>query len=141
MRTHRVDLERQHKEKTMGRPINKRFFGALGTNDDPNIPISYHNGSTVTESYIVNQKGSNKFTVLDTTASPDSNKVVYLTADGSTPNADGEAMIEGHITARDGESVRIVKLFNRTAIDAEGNRYKWALEDDSTSSVIVLTAI
>ena len=30
--TRSVDLERQHKEKTMGRPINKRYFGAL-TND------------------------------------------------------------------------------------------------------------
>jgi hypothetical protein len=124
----------------MGRPINKRNFGELG-GVDPNIPISYHNGSTVTESYIVNQKGSNKFTVLDTTTSPESNKIVRLTSDGSTPNADGEAMIEGHITTRDGESVRIVKLFNRTAVDANSNRYTWELDDDSTSSVIILTAI
>ena len=27
MRSHRVDLERQHKEKTMGRPINKDLIG------------------------------------------------------------------------------------------------------------------
>ena len=140
MRTHRVDLERQHKEKTMGRPLNKRFFGVLG-GADANIPISYHNGSTVTETYIVNQKGTNKFTVLDTTTSPESNKIVRLTTDGSVPNADGEAMIEGFVTERDGTTVRLLKLFNRTAVGADGTRYTWELEDDSTSSVIILTAI
>jgi hypothetical protein len=125
----------------MGRPINKRFFGALGTDLDPNIPITFHDGSNVVEGYILNQKGTNKFTVRNPATSPVTDVVVRLTADGSTPNAEGEAMIEGYVTDRDTAAIRIVKLFNRTAIDADSNRYTWELEDDSTSSVIILTAI
>ena len=125
----------------MGRPINDRFFGALGTDADPNIPISFHNGSTVVEGYILNQKGTNKFTVRNPDTSPPTDSVVRLTADGSTPNAEGEAMIEGYVGDRDTAAIRLVKLFNRTAVDANSNRYTWELDDDSTSSVIILTAI
>ena len=124
----------------MGRPLNKRFFGELG-GADANIPVTFHDGSNVVEGYILNQKGTNKFTVRNPATSPVTDVVVRLTADGSTPNAEGEAMIEGNITTRDGETVRLVKLFNRTAVDVNNNRYTWELEDDSTSSAIILTAI
>lgn len=32
-------------------------------------------------------------------------------------------------------------MFNRTAVDFDNNRYKWTVEDDSTESLIRLTAI
>jgi len=41
----------------------------------------------------------------------------------------------------DGERVTIKKLFNRTATDFNNNRYTWALEDDSTDTVLRVTAI
>ena len=124
----------------MGRPLNKRFFGELG-GADANIPVTFHDGNSVVEGYILNQKGTNKFTVRNPATSPVTDVVVRLTADGSTPNAAGEAMIEGYVTDRDTAAISIVKLFNRTVVGADGNRYTWELEDDSTSSVIILTAI
>ena len=33
------------------------------------------------------------------------------------------------------------KMFHRTAVDFDNNRYTWAVEDDSTESLIRLTAI
>ena len=44
----------------MGRPLNKRFFGAptAGGNE---IKVNFHNGTAVKEGYIVKQKASKKF--------------------------------------------------------------------------------
>ena len=44
----------------MGRPLNKRLFGAptAGGNE---IKVNFHNGTAVKEGYIVKQKGSKKF--------------------------------------------------------------------------------
>ena len=40
-----------------------------------------------------------------------------------------------------GNPVLLKKMFNRTAIDYSNNRYTWTVEDDSTESLIRLTAI
>ena len=45
----------------MGRPINKRFFGATGDNTQPTIAIRYHDGTSSREGYILSQRGTNKF--------------------------------------------------------------------------------
>ena len=48
----------------MGRPVNKRFFGAEGvgpTAAGSEIKVNFHNGTAVKEGYIVKQKGSKKF--------------------------------------------------------------------------------
>ena len=49
----------------MGRPINKKYFGATGTGttqaDGANIPIRFKTGGTVYEGYIVKQVGSRRF--------------------------------------------------------------------------------
>ena len=48
----------------MGRPLNKRFFGAEGvgpTAAGNEIKVNFHNGSGVVEGYIVKQKGSKRF--------------------------------------------------------------------------------
>tara|TARA_B100000902_G_scaffold359529_1_gene375366 strand:- start:4102 stop:4551 length:450 start_codon:yes stop_codon:yes gene_type:complete len=46
----------------MGRPINKRFFG-VPTAGGNEIKVDFHNGSSVTEGYIVKQLGAKKFRV------------------------------------------------------------------------------
>ena len=46
----------------MGRPIDKYFLGATG-GAPATIPVRADIGGTDFEGYIVNQKGSNKFTV------------------------------------------------------------------------------
>ena len=45
----------------MGRPINKRFFGATGDNTQPTIAIRYHDGTASREGHILSQRGTNKF--------------------------------------------------------------------------------
>jgi len=40
-----------------------------------------------------------------------------------------------------GDQVRIKKLYNRTCRDFNNNRYTWVIQDDSTSNVMVVTAI
>jgi hypothetical protein len=48
----------------MGRPLNKRLFGAAGvgpTAAGNEIKVNFHNDTAVKEGYIVKQKGSKKF--------------------------------------------------------------------------------
>jgi hypothetical protein len=135
--THCVDLERQHKEKTMGRPVNKRNLGATGVDATPAIPIRFHDGSNLIEGKILSQRGTNKFNCSndgDTIT-----RICRLTSDGSSPNADLECQIIG--IAAGGNPIAIKKIFNRTAVDYNNNRYTWTAEDDSTESLLRLTAI
>jgi len=83
----------------------------------------------------VNQKGSNKFTV--TTNGTDT--FVVRLVNETAPNAAGEMSLVGLSTG--GNPVLLKKMFNRTAIDYSNNRYTWTVEDDSTESLIRLTAI
>ena len=46
----------------MGRPLNKRLFGANANN---NIKVQFHNGTESVPGYIVKQKGSKKFLCKD----------------------------------------------------------------------------
>ena len=120
----------------MGRPVNKRYFGATG-GADANIPIRFHDGSNLIEGYILSQRGTNKFNCSNDAGTI--TQVSRLTNDGSEPNAAGECQLVG--IAAGGNAVAIKKLFNRTAVDYSGNRYTWEAQDDSTESLLVLTAI
>jgi hypothetical protein len=121
----------------MGRPVNKRKFGALA--DGTNIAINCQVGSNAesTVGYIISQRSTNKFRVND---GSDNIGICTLVnkADGSL--AANEMSIQGYI-AGDGDQVRIKKLYNRTCRDFDNNRYKYTVENDSTSSQLVLTLI
>ena len=58
-------------------------------------------------------------------------------ADGSL--AADEMSIMGQVS--NGSQIRVKKLYNRTARDFSNNRYKWTIVDDSTATVLLLTAI
>ena len=66
-------------------------------------------------------------------------RVCRLTSDGSAPNANFECQLIG--IGAGGGAIAIKKLFNRTAVDYNNNRYTWTAEDDSTESLLRLTAI
>lgn len=121
----------------MGRPVNDRYLGATGDNAQPTVPVVFQSGGAVIEGYIVSQRGTNKFNCSNDAGNV--TEVCRLTSDGSTPNANGECQIRGIATG--GNNVSIKKLFNRTAVDYDNNRYTWAVEDDSTESLLRLTAI
>ena len=40
-----------------------------------------------------------------------------------------------------GQAINVMKLSNKIATDFSSNRYKWAVSDDSTTNVLVLTDV
>lgn len=155
----------------MGRPLNKKYFyrteisGDDTVTDDPRFAplndtefnitaiVKVGTNSVSETGVLLSQRTETKFKVNDT-------------ADGTAVNADGtqrngangtgnvgfcklvnkdvpgdnEMVIKGYVTGS-GDGVNIRKLHNRTVIDFENNRYTWEVQDDSTSNILVLTAI
>ena len=131
----------------MGRPINKRWFGTTGTGTGTgkftgnNLPIRFKLGGTVYEGYITKQTGSNRYKV-STDDGTTATGTVYL-KNAILPATNGDAALVGILTPSGGgvSTVLIRDLRSRIAIDYSGNRYKWTLQDDSTETLIRLTAI
>jgi hypothetical protein len=127
----------------MGRPINKRYFGATGTGTGTglltgnNLPIRFKTGGNVIEGFISKQKGSRRFLCSNDAGS--TTAVCLLTAGTSSdPVNNGEAVLLGLLN---GSPISIRRLTNRVAIDFSSNRYKWTLTDDSTETLLILTAM
>ena len=132
----------------MGRPINKRYFGPLddGTNLTINCQVGTNSESQT--GYIIRQRSSDKFLVNDTKdgtkKTPSGSGTGNVSVCTLVDKADGdlganEMSIVGYITG--GSQVRIKKFYNRTCRDFNNVRYKWSVQNDSTASLIVLTAI
>ena len=120
----------------MGRPVNKKYFGDPA--DGTNITVrAYVGGGIDQAAYILNQKGTNKFTVSNNGAT--ATAICRLANVATASIAAGQMVLEAMNAA--GERVALKRIFNRTAVDFAGNRYTWALEDDSTETVIRLNAI
>jgi hypothetical protein len=135
--------------------LTKYNFGPLGVNSGgagnyrvgPKIPVDaagFANKIQITEDatadvYIVKQKGARRFKIQH---SEDNDtavcKLVNKSFDDSSAIVAGEMVIIGYLN---GAPVRLRKLNNRTCADFNGNRYKWSLSDDSTTSIITFTAI
>lgn len=133
--------------------LSKYNFGPLGvaqsagTHNGPKIPVDAAGFATkvqitedaIADVYIVKQKGARRFKVQhledgDTYVC----KLVNKSFNDSSAVLAGEMVVIGYLN---GQAVRLSKLNNRTCADFNGNRYKWALSDDSTTSVITLTTI
>ena len=154
----------------MGRPLNKRYFGKLAATDGGTMPQgdSFYNltinvqvgtNSESATGYILRQRSVNKFLVNDK-KDGDNESVADAVADaaangGNTTEgnvgvctlvdkADGalganEMSIMGQLS--DGSQIRIKKFYNRTCRDFNDNKYTWEIQDDSTTTLLVLTAI
>jgi len=119
----------------MGRPVNKKNFGATGVDAAPTIPIRFHDGTSLIEGKIVSQRGNAKFL-----CSNDAGNITRICrlVNKISPSAEFEASLIG---IAPGSSPRIIsKIHNRTAVDFDGNRYTWECQDDSTESLMILTA-
>jgi hypothetical protein len=138
----------------MGRPVNKRYFGLLadGTNFTVNVQVGANAESE--EGYIVRQRSESKFIVNDkktgtnknigdTEAGNSQGNVGLVTLVNKAAGSLGanEMSLQGTLAGSDGNQVRIKKLYNRTCRDFNNNRYTWVIQDDSTESIMVLTAI
>lgn len=131
----------------MGRPINKRYFGVLGNATYPHIPVEaagFAGKDQITEDattdvYIVKQKSAHRFLVKhaedgDTAIC----KLVNKAYDDSTTISPGEMVIVGYFN---GQAVRLRSLTNKVATDFNSRRYKWSLTDDSSTTLLILTAM
>lgn len=129
----------------MGRPVNKRYFGDPATADTADKPLNdtflnirveadTGNGAVDT-AFIVSQRGTNKFKVNDGTSILD----CRLVDKGFGDIQEGEMVIFG--TDGTGSRIPIKKLFNRTAVDFNNQRYTWVIQDDSTETAMILTEI
>lgn len=120
----------------MGRPIDKLFLGATGVNAAPTIPIRADIDGTDFEGYIVAQKGSKTFRVSNDN---DSLQGECVLVNKITGHSAGEMSIVGLTEA--GVAVAIQKITAHKAVDYSGNVYTWATLDDSSESLLRLTAI
>jgi len=128
----------------MGRPINKRYFGATGTGTGTglltgnNLPIRFKTGGNVIEGFISKQTGSRSFLCSNDAGSVTA-KCVLTAGTSSDPVNNGDAVLLGLLNGSQPISIR--RLTNRIAIDFSSNRYKWTLADDSTETLLILTAM
>jgi hypothetical protein len=130
----------------MGRPLNKKFFGLL--DDGTNITVNCQVGSNAESAigYILRQRSSKRFLVND-----------LKTGTAKLPGGDGTGNVgvcqlvnklDGALGANEmsimgefnGQGIRIAKLTNKIAVDFNGTRYKWSIVNDSTTSILSLTA-
>jgi hypothetical protein len=144
-----VDLERQIKEKQMGRPLRKDVFGTdvIGTPGPAGqvtaatgITVEFHDGTDLrTDGIIIKQRGARTF-VVARVGTP----LVRFTAvtQSAEPSAAGQMRVRGSTTGLlDQNLVAIRKFTKRVATDFNGVRYNWFLENDSSADYIALTAI
>ena len=128
----------------MGRPLNKRYLGdpetpdqrVVGTETENNFRVECNTGNgAVDTGYIVAQKGTNKFKVTDGTTTLDCRLVNKATA----ALAEGEMVMFG--SDGTGNRITLKKVTGHKAVDFNNNVYTWSIEDDSTESIVILTAI
>jgi hypothetical protein len=124
----------------MGRPVNKRNFGALADGTNITINCKVGSNSAVADGMIISQRSENKFKVDDSKLGSGNEGVCTLVAKASGSLGANEMSINGIIVAS-GESVWVTKIYNRTCRDENNNRYTWSVEDDSSVSYMALVAI
>ena len=124
----------------MGRPVNKKYFGALADGTNLTVNCKVGSNSATEQGMIVSQRSVNKFKVDDSKLGTGNEGVCTLVAKASGSLAADEMSINGIIVAS-GESVWVTKIYNRTCRDENNNRYTWSVEDDSSVSYMALVAI
>lgn len=111
----------------MGRPLNKRLFGA-DAND--NLKVQFYNGTASVPGYIVKQKGSTKFVCED----KDGNTATcYLVDKASADLADGEMTISLKYDNGDVQQITKISAHNVTI---DSIKKHWTF-DTSTSDTYV----
>ncbi len=102
----------------MGRPINKRYFGANANN---NLRVRFHNGTSSVDGAIVKQKGSKRFVCVDASGNSAICKLVAV-ANGSL--VAGEMSIT--VTTDAGTDLFVTKIAARKITASDGNTYPWS---------------
>lgn len=101
----------------MGRPLNKRNFGA---NADNNLRVRFHNGTSSVDGAIVKQKGSKKFVCVDSSGTEATCTLVSVV---NANIAAGEMSIT--VTNDAGTDLFVTKISGRKITASDGNTYPW----------------
>jgi hypothetical protein len=134
---HRVDLERQLKEKTIGRPINPDKIGK-GTG---RIAVSRHyftgGAEATTAAHMVRQAGNGKYVVrLDSSVAPHTaDEVLTLTTAGNSSMEPGTFRIDA--VGSDSTVYNVTKLRNRTVQLEGGDNAIYNIGIDASNREIV----
>jgi len=126
----------------MGRPINKKWFGQVGLgtgtglNTGNTLPIIANVGAGQFNGYILKQRATRKFKVESIDQTQSGNVTLV---DKTTGVLAGEGALVGIIIGTG--PVAIKKLTRHHAVDFTGHKYTWTLQDDSTETLIILSAI
>ena len=133
----------------MGRPLNKRYFGSLatadqraaGTETQENIRVEANlaTSGVVDDAFVVAQKGSNKFILRNKAGDANSQTVCRMVNKATAALALGEMVLFG--SDGTGNRIPLKKITARKATDYNNNQYTWIVQDDSTETIIILTAI
>jgi len=133
----------------MGRPLKKDNNGidSIGDVDGATgIRIEFYDASLRTDGAIVKQRGAKTFVCtrdanVGAYSLKDSTSTTLCTLKNGAPNASGEMRMFGRVGSNSGAEVNIAKITKRIVTDFSGNRYTWALLDDSTNDYMILTAV
>jgi hypothetical protein len=130
----------------MGRPLRKDVNGVdvigTGASTATGVRIDFYNASLRTDGVIIKQRGSKSYVVaqvgnIGTTSAYTTAKLV-----SGEPAAYGEMRLQGYSGGNGVDNLKaIAKLTKRIAVDFNGVRYKWYIENDSSADIIVLTAL
>jgi hypothetical protein len=133
----------------MGRPLRKDVngvdvIGQAGSNTG--IRVEFYDTQLRTDGVIVKQRGAKTFVVTQEAnwagnKGRTSTSTAVCVLQDSAPNAANEMRLFGYLASNSGAEVNIAKITKRVATDFSGNKYTWALENDSSNDYIVLTAI
>ena len=143
----------------MGRPLRKDILGSdvIGASDSTSpynkgVRVEFYDASLRTDGIIVKQRGAKTFIVTQEgnvgVAGDASTESLRLSTSTTTavlkngaPNAAGEMRLWGYNPTNSGAEVNIAKITKRVATDFSGNKYTWALVNDSTNDYIELTPV
>ena len=127
----------------MGRPLRKDVNGidVIGTGADAEtgVRVEFYDSALRTDGIIVKQRGAKTFVVAQVGTPTTTTTAVLQSAE---PSAAGQLRIQGYVGGNGLDNLKsIAKITKRVAIDFDGVRYTWFLENDSSADYIVLTAI
>jgi len=112
----------------MGRPLNKRNFGANASN---NLRVRFHNGTASVDGAIVSQRGSKRFKCVDDAGVE---AVCRLVSKADNALAAGEMTIK--VADDAGTVLYVTKISARKVTASDGNTYPWNFSTSTTDSAV-----
>lgn len=110
----------------MGRPINKRNFGANAKN---NIRVQFHNGTASVAGAIVKQKGSKKFQCVDATGKKAVCRLVAK-ADASLQAGEMSITVKNDV----GTKLFVTKISQHKVTVSNGTVLPWTYLESTTDN-------